>query len=144
MADGEPLAGRCLCGAVRVTLDDPEFAVEICQCSICRRWGGAFHAGQRGGSVSIEGEGSASLYRSSDWAERAFCNTCGTSLWFRFLPTGARSFSAGLFEAAGRHAIEQEIFCDEAARWTALSGNHPRLTGAQTVAETRAAGFIFN
>ena len=144
MSTGELLSGRCLCGDVRVSLENPEPHVEICQCNMCRRWGGAFYSGQSGGAVSIVGEENASIYRSSDWAERAFCKRCGSNLWFRFLPTGNRSFSAGLFEAARDHAIEKEIFHDEKARWTILVGDHLRLTAAQTIAEAEAKGFLFD
>lgn len=34
-------------------------------------------------SVTIRGEDSIQWYQSSDYAERAFCKKCGTSLFFR-------------------------------------------------------------
>ena len=138
------LAGQCLCGAVGVELVEPADEVEICQCDMCRRWGGAFYAAQTGREARVTGEESATVFRSSKWAERAFCATCGSNLWFRFLPTGSRSFSAGLFDDAARHAIEKEIFIDERADWACLSGDHPRLTGEEILAEAEAAGFTFD
>ena len=83
-------------------------------------------------------------YRSSEWASRAFCKQCGSGLWFRFLPTGNRSFSAGLFDGAAHHAIEKEIFVDERAEWCRIEGAHPRQTGAEVIAEAKAAGFTFD
>lgn len=108
---------------------------------MCRRWGGAFYAAQGGEIESISGEDAATVYRSSKWAERAFCSRCGSGLWFRFLPTGNRSFSAGLFDKAMRHGISGEIFSDEAADWCQLTGEHTRQTGAEILAEAKAAGF---
>lgn len=111
---------------------------------MCRRWGGAFYGALTGEHFTIEGEAVISTYRSSEWAERAFCGTCGSNLWYRFLPTGNRSFHAGLFDAAGRYGIEKEIFTDEKASWADLSGDHPRQTGEEVIAEAKAAGFTFD
>ena len=140
----DTIQGHCLCGAVEITIDAPAREIEICQCSMCRRWSGAIYTAQTGESVTIEGEDKASVYRSSEWTERAFCGTCGSHLWFRFLPTGNRSFSAGLFDAASSHTIEKEIFVDEAADWCRIQGDHPRQTAAEVIAEAEAAGFTFD
>lgn len=140
----DTMRGHCLCGAVEIVIEAPAQEIEICQCSMCRRWSGAIYTAQTGKSVTIQGEDKASVYRSSAWAERAFCGTCGSHLWFRFLPTGNRSFSAGLFDAASSHTIEKEIFVDEAADWCRIQGDHPRQTGAEVIAEAEAAGFTFD
>lgn len=110
---------------------------------MCRRWGGAFYAAQTGDSCEVNGEENVAIYRSSNWAERAFCRICGSSLWFRFLPTGKQSFSAGLFDEATHRAIEKEIFVDERADWCMIAGDHPRMTGPEILAEARKAGFTF-
>ena len=143
MSNGS-LDGHCLCGAVRISLREPKPSVEICQCDMCRRWGGAFYAALAGESFEIEGEASIRTFRSSDWAERAFCGTCGSSLWYKFLPTGNRSFLAGLFDGAASLPIEKEIFADEAPRWCTLAGDHQRQTGDEVIAEAKAAGFSFD
>ncbi len=143
MSGAGGITGHCLCGAVSITLDSPSQDIEICQCNMCRRWGGAFYSAQCGENPHVEGEDAVTVYRSSDWAERAFCSKCGSNLWFRFLPTGSRSFSAGLFDAATSHGIEKEIFVDERADWCRIEGDHPRQTGAEVIAEAKAAGFEF-
>lgn len=141
MSEAPSIVGRCLCGSVAIELAEPGDAVEICQCTMCRRWGGAFYAGLAGKIVRIEGEDAVGIVRSSEWAERAFCSRCGSGLWFRFLPTGNRSFSAGLFDAAQGMPIEREIFADESACWSRLSGDHVKLGGREILAEAEAAGF---
>ena len=138
----ETITGHCLCGAVQIDLRGPKTQVELCQCRMCRRWGGAFYAALSGDDFVIAGGEDVSVFRSSEWAERAFCARCGSNLWYRFLPTGNRSFLAGLFEAADDYPIEREIFADEQARWTCVSGDHPRLTGQETMEEARDAGFF--
>ena len=144
MSGSARLDGHCLCGAVSITLENPSAKLEICQCDMCRRWGGAFYAAQTGDDAVVEGEDTITEYQSSAWARRAFCNQCGSSLWFRFLPTGKRSFSAGLFDGAAHKHIEKEIFVDERADWCRIEGDHQRQTGAEVIAEATAAGFTFD
>lgn len=141
---GDTIEGHCLCGAVAITVAQPKQSVEVCQCDMCRRWGGAFYAALTGESFEIAGQASISVYKSSDWAERAFCGTCGSNLWYRFLPTGNRSFLAGLFAEAAKLPVEKEIFSDEAASWCQLAGDHKRQTGKEVIAEAKAAGFTFD
>lgn len=148
MSDAAPLAGpvsgRCLCGAVTITVTAMQPAVDICHCAMCQRWSGAFYAGVKGEAVEVTGEEAITVYRSSGWAERAFCGTCGSNLWYRFLPTGSRSFLAGLFDLPPGFGIERQIFVDEKPDWYDIAQDSPMLTAEQTVAEAMAAGFSFD
>jgi Uncharacterized conserved protein len=118
--------------------------VDICHCTTCQRWGGAFYAGVKGETFSVSGEDAVTVYRSSPWAERAFCSTCGSNLWFRFLPTGNRSFLAGLFDLPDGFGIEQQIFVDEKPDWYDILQESPKLTGEEIIAQAKAAGFSFD
>ncbi|AKQ42034.1 aldehyde-activating protein [Aurantiacibacter atlanticus] len=138
------MEGRCLCGGVTITLHAPKDHVEICHCNMCRRWGGAFYAALEGDSFTIDNSELVSTYQSSAWAERGFCSKCGSNLWYRFLPTGNRSFLAGLFTEADDLPVGQEIFVDEKVAWIALSGDHPRLTGEEIIEQAESAGFSFD
>ena len=144
MSGAERIEGHCLCGAVTIALDRPKHEIEISQCDMCRRWGGSFYSAQTGENAEVSGGDTITAYRSSEWAERAFCSKCGSNLWYRFLPTGNRSFSAGLFDAAAKYAVEKEIFVDESADWSRIAGDHPRQTGEEVIAEAEAAGFTFD
>lgn len=139
----EPLTGRCLCTAVTITVHAMRAEVDICHCTMCQRWGGAFYAGVKGDSAVVTGEEAITIYRSSPWAERAFCKACGSNLWYRFVPTGTRSFLAGLFALPAGFGIEQQIFVDEKPDWYDLVQAIPMKTGAEIVAEAKAAGFTF-
>ncbi len=138
------MTGHCLCGAVTVELAGAKDALEICQCAMCRRWGGAFFAALESESFTLGGEEAIAKYASSEWGERAFCSKCGTNIWWLFKPTGNRSFSAGLFDDAAHLAIEKEIFVDEGADWCRLKGEHIRKTGEEVITEAKAAGFTFD
>ena len=138
------LSGHCLCGGVQITLEGAHDEVDICHCKMCARWGGAFYAGLESENASVEGEDLVSVYKSSDWAERAFCSKCGSNLWYRFLPTGNRTFLAGMFDVPPGTGIKHQIFVDEKPDWYDLAQQSPMKTGAEIIAEAEAAGFTFD
>jgi len=73
--------------------------------------------------------GTPARYKSSDWAERGFCPTCGTHLFYHILG-GDYILPAGLFQD---HAFKvgSEIFIDEKPDFYDFRQEVPRLTGAQ-------------
>lgn len=78
------IAGGCLCGAVRFEATAEPLDSIYCHCSMCRRaTGQPIVAGVyfRVGDVRIT-EGEASVHRSSPYADRGFCGTCGTPLFY--------------------------------------------------------------
>jgi hypothetical protein len=140
----EPLTGRCLCGAVSITLRAAHREVDVCHCSMCKQWTGSMYAGIGAEDAAVSGEDHVATYRSSEWAERAFCRTCGSSLWYRFLPTGNRTFLAGMFDLPEGMPIKHQIFVDEKPGWFDLAQISPMKTGAEVIAEAKAAGFSFD
>lgn len=74
------VTGTCLCRSLRVAATGEPDRVAICHCLDCRKHHGAlFYAAAifPEGAVTIEGE-----YR--DYRGRAFCPTCGSSVFARF------------------------------------------------------------
>ncbi|WP_374407944.1 GFA family protein [Pelagerythrobacter sp.] len=141
-----PLEGRCLCGAVTITLARVAPGVEACHCAMCRRWcSGPFFSlhGAKHGEFALSGEEAVHSYPSSEWAERASCATCGSALWYRFIPGETWAFAAGLFDLPADWRIGEQIFVDEMPDWAELAADGPRKTGAQIMAEAKAAGFDF-
>uniref|UniRef100_UPI0038B28EA5 GFA family protein n=1 Tax=Erythrobacter rubeus TaxID=2760803 RepID=UPI0038B28EA5 len=126
-----------------MTLADAHPEVDICHCEMCQRWGGSMYAGIEADGATVKGEELVSVYKSSDWAERAFCSKCGSNLWFRFLPTGNRTFLAGMFDLPKGLGIKHQIFVDEKPDWYDLVQDSPMKTGAEIIAEAKAAGFSF-
>lgn len=138
------MKGHCLCGAVEIDLRDAHEEVDVCHCRMCQRWTGSMYAGIEGEDFTVTGEDHVAVYRSSDWASRAFCKTCGSNLWFTFLPTGGRTFLAGLFDLPEGLPIKHQIFVDEKPDWYDLAQDSPMKTGAEIIAEAKAAGFEFD
>lgn len=148
MADAlaDMLEGRCLCGAVSIRLEQRQPVIDVCHCTMCRRWSGGPLFTLRSVSdeaLAITGEEHIAVFHSSQWAERAFCARCGSGLWYRFLPHDRRSLLAGLFELPASYAISEQIFVDERAHWAKLAADTPEKTGDEVMAEAKVAGFDF-
>lgn len=140
----EPITGRCLCGQVRITIEQPKPAVDICHCVMCLRWCGGAYGAVSGADFTVDGADQVATYRSSDWAERAFCRTCGSNLWYHFLPGDHRSFLAGLFDLPREFAITRQIFVDEKPHWYDYAQETDMKTAAEVIAEAEAAGYSFD
>ena len=72
-------------------------------------------------------EGPVRTYRSSAFAERAWCDGCGTALWFRE-DGGPHELSPGLFDV--EWVLEREVYADRAGA-LALAGEHERVSAAE-------------
>jgi len=134
MAEDEA-TGRCLCGAVRITLTGDHQEVGACHCATCRRWGsGPSMSIDVGKEIAIEGRDHVRVYRSSEWAERAFCGTCGTSLYYRTVATGGYSLSAGLLDDQSGLTLTSQVFIDAKPAYYAFANQTRTRTGAELVA----------
>ena len=123
--------GHCLCGAMQITLRDRPDALHVCHCGTCRRQGGVgFALMVPAANLTITGD-TIRTYDSSDWGERSFCGTCGTSLWFHAKGTDEYALSPGLLDDWTGLKITDEIFIDAKPDTYAFAGAHPRLTGDQ-------------
>ncbi len=106
--------GSCLCGVVRVTAKNVNKNVGACHCSTCRKWtGGPLLAVDCGTDVSFEGEENVSVFDSSKWAERGFCNKCGSHLFYRLKESQQHIMSVGLFEDDRMFVLDHQVFIDE-------------------------------
>jgi hypothetical protein len=81
------VTGGCFCGAVRFSLELPSKWCAHCHCTMCRRIHGAGYVTWVGFEEDRfrlhQGENELTWYSSSEIAERGFCNTCGSSMFFR-------------------------------------------------------------
>ncbi|WP_457772608.1 GFA family protein [Phycobium rhodophyticola] len=79
------ITGRCECGSVAFTITADLVAPSACHCSQCRRLSGHYWSGTSVKHPDLRFTADATLtwYRSSDHAERGFCNACGASLFYR-------------------------------------------------------------
>jgi len=79
------VTGGCQCGAVRYRSSQLMDNAHICHCRMCQKAVGNFFAALVGApNDRLEWtRGAPSVFASSDLAERGFCDTCGTPLFYR-------------------------------------------------------------
>ena len=135
MPDGGKRTGRCLCGAVKITLKGDHREVGVCHCAMCRRWGsGPNMAIEAGQDIEIEGRDQVTAYRSSDWAERAFCRTCGSNLYYRIVEADQYFLCAGVLDNPEGLVLTSQIFIDEKPAFYGFANETKTMTGAEVFA----------
>jgi len=106
---------QCLC--------NPNF--NACHCEDCQTWSGGPEFGMHANDVMVdEGKEHVKYYRSSDWAQRSFCEECGTHLFFKFDDLGPDEnkndkyvVSVGLAKELEELKFTREIFVDQKPRY---------------------------
>jgi hypothetical protein len=135
-ASPQPITGQCLCGAVTITVAGRhEPRVGACHCRMCQRWSGGLFVCFSADADAVTIRGEVTRYRSSSFAERAFCPRCGSHLWFNDVAEGATpkryELIPGLFDAARSWPMRSEIYTDRALASIRLAGEHRRATRAE-------------
>lgn len=131
----QALSGACLCGAVKFSVTTGNSEVGVCHCSMCRTWsGGAVFALDEISDLKITGEDNLAVYKSSDWAERCFCKTCGSNLFWRSEQFGHTAIMAGAIEDQSALKFTSEIFIDSKPEYYAFSNDTKKLTEAEVLA----------
>ena len=124
-----PLAGGCLCGAVRYRIDSQPLWTGYCHCTSCRRSTGApvtMFVGARSTSVTFTA-GERALYASSPGVKRGFCAGCGTPLTYegeRF--PGEIHFYVSTFDDPQALRPRFHVYYEERLRWLEISDALPR------------------
>lgn len=80
--------GGCLCGEILFEIRGETIGSSYCHCRMCQRFAGAPVSAGSGflyKDFQVT-QGEPKLYQSSVIAERAFCPTCGSSLWIKHFP----------------------------------------------------------
>ncbi len=107
---------------------------------MCRRWssGPLFAAAAEG--VAFDGVESLATYRSSEWAERGFCKSCGSNLFYRLTPSGPYMMCVGAFDDPSQFRLVAEIFIDHKPEGYAFAGDLLRSTEAEIFAKFAPGG----
>ena len=131
-------SGSCLCRAVRFSVSVPDPTFSICHCGFCRRWvGGPLMSVHCPGDAEFDGEGDLASYRSSKWAERGFCRTCGSSLFWRLAedPGAMLIVAVDALDDAEDMTLHRHIYIDAKPDRYEFADDRPRITEAELLAE---------
>ncbi|WP_026381094.1 GFA family protein [Afifella pfennigii] len=127
--------GGCLCGAVRFSVEVSKAEIDACHCSMCRRWGGGPSLNvQADGPPRFEDEAALGVYRSSQWGERVFCKTCGSSVLWRSADGSFHAVPAAIIGDPEGMALALEIFIDDKPAYYDFAGERKRMTGPEVMA----------
>lgn len=136
----DEIQGQCLCGKVTMR-GRPlgEAHVQACHCGQCRRWtGGSPFLCVPIEDVSIDGAEHIERYHASEWGERGFCRTCGTTLFWSMKGKAPNSIAVGLLEDQSGLRVTEEIFTDRRAPWQPAWDGASQSTEAQEFAKLNA------
>ena len=127
--------GKCLCGKVSVSVNPETKTFDACHCSMCRKWGGGpaltIHGGPK---FEINGKENITVFNSSDWAERAFCKSCGTHIYYHLKGSDFHTFPLGLFENTEDFKFEVQIFTDSKPKHYDFANQTQMMTEAEVLA----------
>ncbi|WP_168797738.1 GFA family protein [Aliishimia ponticola] len=132
--------GGCNCGAVRFEITQDPDHVHACHCGMCRRFSGGVFLGVEvpADQVRFDTEEGLAVYRSSDWAERAFCKSCGSSLFYRLTAPGPMNgvcyIGIGTLDDANGLPLTGEIYIDCKPDGYAFAGNTDKKTEVEMLA----------
>lgn len=133
------LNGQCLCGSVKVSSQSADTSIGACHCDMCRRWcGGPLLAIDCSTAVDFKGRENISVYSSSEWADRGFCASCGSNLFYRLKDSGQYIMCAGLFNLGEGFAFDHQVFIEEKPAYYCFSNKTKDMTGAELFAQFSA------
>ncbi|MEL6450516.1 MAG: GFA family protein [Pseudomonadota bacterium] len=110
--------GSCVCGAVTYTITSPVTETGACHCGMCRKWSGGVYLSVAvpEGGLDLHGADHLAAYASSPWAERVFCKTCGSNLFYRVTAPGPMQgemhLGAGTLDQLPDVPFTHELFID--------------------------------
>ena len=132
------VSGGCLCGAIRFEGDaEPQFQVK-CYCVDCRRTSGAGHAAMMGfadGTIRFTATARefCSKADSGNAIVRAFCPTCGSSIYSRTEGMPALIFlGASALDDPSLFSPQLAVWAARAPAWDPIAGGVPAFAEAPT------------
>ena len=121
--------GSCLCGEVHFEINQELDGVHACHCTMCRKTTGHFLVGT---TVNVDNlnftkEAGVTWYRSSDFAQRAFCKFCGSQLFYKADNSDRLTLMAGLLDQPVETPITRHIFTADKGGYYALDDGAPQF-----------------
>jgi len=135
--------GHCMCGAVSFTAKNVPDKFGACHCEMCRRWTGSALLAVEipAESITFHGQESIKTTQSSPWAERAWCNRCGTGLWYRVTDKGPMNANyeipVGLFDSLDNMHLISEIYSDIKPDAFSFADKTTKMTRAEVLRKFR-------
>ncbi len=136
MSNNVKASGQCLCAAVTISAQAMSTDVGACHCNMCRKWsGGPLLAVDCQSEVKITGKENVTVFDSSEWAERGFCNKCGTHLFYHLKQNDQYIIPVGLFGDNKDFNFDHQVFIDEKPHYYSFANKTKDMTGEELFAQ---------
>ena len=134
--DTKAVEGGCYCGKVRYRANSASAEVTECHCSQCRKQAGHRYASTdaKVGDVEIDGVDNITWFRASANAERGFCATCGSHLFWRSLGDDEMAILAASVDEPTGLRVTRHIFVESKGDYYDIDDGLPQFTGYETPA----------
>ena len=135
MSNGtKSVVGGCYCGKVRYRADRASLSLIECHCSQCRKQSGHRYAtaATTSGDVTIERAEGLTWFRASLDAERGFCMSCGSHLFWRSSEDDKMAILAGSIDDTSGMRLESHIFVDSKGDYYDIDDGLPQCIGYDT------------
>ena len=88
-----------------------------------------------GKNVSFNADAPIKVYDSSQWAERGFCQECGSHLFYRLKGDGLYFVLAGSFDHLDQVIFDHQVFIDQKPDFYTFANQTHNMTGAEMFAK---------
>jgi hypothetical protein len=111
-----------------------------CHCKMCQRWAGSALLGLTvpKDQVTFKGAEHIKTRATSAWAERAWCDDCGSGLWYRVTAPGPYEgtfhMPIGLLDDPSGLKLTSEIYIDRKPDAYSFANTTKTMTEAEAVA----------
>jgi hypothetical protein len=104
--------------------------VVACHCGQCRKTTGNFLAASNAPAQSVifVADSGLAWFKSSENAERGFCNQCGSNLFWRALNSDTISITAGSLDGETGLHIAEHIYVGDKPDWYEITDGKPQFT----------------
>ena len=118
----------CLCGGIKFKTKGKLRHVINCHCSQCVKTHGNFasYTSTLQKDIHFVSKKTIKWYRSSKFAKRGFCSTCGASIFFKSLSSEYISISAGMFKNPTKLKTKSNIFIKGKLDYYKLNNKFPK------------------
>ena len=128
-----------MCGAVKFRARNMPSTFGACHCDMCKRWSGGRWMGVHvdRDDLSLEGQDAITVFKSSPWAERAFCSKCGSNLWYHLTEgpdANGVSLSIGALDDTSGLTLAQEYYVDRQTDAYDFPEDRIQMTEAEVIA----------
>ncbi|MBY6160573.1 GFA family protein [Mameliella alba] len=118
--------GHCLCGAVTFQTDARPQGPSICHCGQCRRQSGHLWASAYVAKDALTITGPVRWFDSSPGAQRGFCPTCGSFLFWHAHAEDTISFALGALDTPTGITLEKHIFTADKGDYYDIADDIPQ------------------